>query len=79
MKLFLNTKELNFYFKNFFLTLYIPKLKVGYRKNFSEDEDIWVGIEFNIKNEISYERYEYGKIIGFIILGFGVKITKLLL
>lgn len=79
MKFFLSTKEFNFYFKKIFVTLHVPCLRAGYSTNVSEDGDTWTGIKLDIKNEISFEKYDYGIIINFILFGFGISITKLLI
>ena len=59
-----NNVEINFY---------LPTIFLGYRK---DDDDNWFGFKLNLKSDISFHSYEYGKIFSLIILGFGVKLSK---
>jgi len=51
----------------------LPTISLGYKK---EDDDKWFGFKFNLRTDISFESYEYGKIFSLILFGFGLKVSK---
>ena len=58
---------------NLEINVCLPTISLGYKK---EDDDKWLGFKFNLRTDISFESYEYGKIFTLIFLGFGFKISK---
>lgn len=58
---------------NYSIKVSLPTIALGYIDNY---EIKWFGFKFNLKTDISFESYEYGKTISLIILGFGIKINK---
>lgn len=79
MTLGIQTKDYRFYLKKYFISLYVPHIKLGLFADKDNDDSKWFGLRLNIKNEISFEVYDYGKVFTFIICGIGLNITKTIL
>jgi len=75
MKLGIELKSFIFWKRKCLICIQIPYTKVGYFTDTHERGDKFMGFIFNLRNEISFDRYDYGTIIKFIILGFGFEIT----
>lgn len=78
MKFGININVIKLRYNNIFITVYLPFVKVGLFTNTPEEGDIWTGINFQLKTELSFEKYDYGKIFTAVLLGFGISITKTL-
>jgi hypothetical protein len=75
MKLGIELKSFMFWRKKCLICIQIPYTKVGYFSDTHERGDKFVGLIFNLRNEISVDKYDYGLIVKFIILGFGFEVT----
>jgi len=58
---------------NYTIKVSLPTIALGYIKNYDVK---WFGFKFNLRTDISFESYEYGKIFSLIIFGFGIKVSK---
>lgn len=79
MKLGFEINSFSKFFGNFFIELVFPKVKLGLLRDRYERDEIWAGIQLTINNDIHYEKYDYGFVFCFVILGFGIIINKTLL
>ena len=75
MKLGIELKSFMFWKRKYLICIQIPYTKIGYFSDTHERGDKFVGLVFNLRNEISIDKYDYGLIIKFIILGFGFEVT----
>lgn len=75
MKLGIELKSLMFWKSKYLMCIQIPYIKIGYFSDTHERGDKFVGLVFNLRNEISIDKYDYGMIVKVIILGFGFEVT----
>ena len=75
MKLGIELKSFMFWKGKCLICIQIPYTKMGYFSDTHERGDKFVGMVFNLRNEISIDKYDYGLIVKVIILGFGVEVT----
>jgi hypothetical protein len=59
--------------KNLEIKIFLPTITFGINNDY---ENKWYGFVFNLKTDISFESYEYGKIFSLILFGFGVKVSE---
>lgn len=58
----------------FTVKIHFPNIKIGHFTNL--DNEKWVGIKLEFNTDIHFDSYDYGYVISFIILGFGISINK---
>ena len=58
---------------NLEIKIFLPTITFGINNDY---ESKWCGFVFNLKTDISFESYEYGKILSLILFGFGVKVSE---
>ena len=75
MKLGIELKSFMFWKGKCLICIQIPYTKMGYFSDTHERGDKFVGMVFNLRNEISIDKYDYGLIVKVIILGFGFEVT----
>ena len=75
MKLGIELKSFMFWKRKCLICIQIPYTKIGYFSDTHERGDKFVGLVFNLRNEISIDKYDYGLIVKVIILGFGFEVT----
>lgn len=75
MKLGIELKSFMFWKRRCLICIQIPYTKIGYFSDTHERGDKFVGMVFNLRNEISIDKYDYGMIVKVIILGFGFEVT----
>jgi hypothetical protein len=59
----------------YIIRIHFPNLKIGLILNSIENEKFF-GIRLQINNEIFIEKYDYGFVACFVILGFGISVNK---
>jgi len=76
MRLGLEINSFTVYKKQVVITIHLPFIQIGFFHDHYADGDKWAGIKIEIPNELSFEKYDYGFIFKFRVLGFGLEITK---
>jgi hypothetical protein len=76
MRIGLEISSFTVYNKTIVVMIHLPLIQFGYFHDHYADGDRWGGIKIEIPNEISFEKYDYGLIFKFRILGFGLEVTK---
>ena len=76
MKLGFEISHIQKHLNSYIIYFICPEIRVGYLENYYIDEK-WFGIKLTIKNDIHFERYDYGWLFSFVVLGFGIKINKI--
>lgn len=55
------------------IKIHFPNVLLGI---FTGKEEKFIGFKFQINSDVSFEKYDYGYVLNFIILGFGISINR---
>lgn len=77
MRIGLKTSQASYCVGSYHIDLVCPDIRIGYFGDAYYTDGKWLGVQLNFKNNLSYERYDYGWVFCMVLLGFGVSINKM--
>jgi len=71
------TKKISKYFNNFIFHFCLPQFKIGFFNDLYNNDEKWIGFKIGLETDVYFERYDYGWVFSFVILGIGIIINKI--
>jgi hypothetical protein len=77
MRIGLKASQTSYRVGNYHIDLVCPDIRIGYFGDTYYTDEKWMGVQLNLRNNLSYEQYDYGWVLCMVLLGFGVSINKM--